>query len=76
MPLHDHTANPPAAAGSQDAFRESVRKIAVFEVGPLLGERDRLIGIVTGRDIVDRAIVEGKQDGLGGMGWRKSTWVP
>ncbi len=76
MHPHDHTANQATAAGSEDGFQEAARRIAVFEVGPLLGERDRLIGIVTGRDIVDRAMLEGRQDGLGGKGWRKATWVP
>jgi CBS domain-containing protein len=76
MRPHDHTANQAIAAGSKDGFQETAKRIAVFEVGPLLGERDRLIGIVTGRDIVDRAMVEGKQDGPGGKGWRRTAWVP
>ena len=76
MHPHHHTASQAAAAGSKDGFQETAKRIAVFEVGPLLGERDRLIGIVTDRDIVVRAMVEGKQDAPHARGWRKAGRVP
>jgi CBS domain-containing protein len=76
MHPHHHTASQATAAGSEEIHQERARRIAVFEVGPLLGERDRLIGIVTDRDIVVRGLVEGKQDAPGRKGWPRAVWVP
>jgi CBS domain-containing protein len=71
--MHDGTAR--QAAGTDEDSQKKVRKIAVFHVGSLLGERDRLIGIVTDRDIVFRNIVEGKGAGSAGKSWPRTDWV-
>ena len=73
MPMRDHTAR--QAAGAEEDGQKRVRKIAVFHVGSLLGERDRLIGIVTDRDIVIRGIVEGKGAGSAGKSWPRTDWI-
>ncbi len=50
-----HVVNP------SDSIQEAARKMASADVGSLpVGDDDRLVGMITDRDIVTRAIAEGK----------------
>jgi len=48
-------------ADPNESIQEAARKMASADVGSLpVGENDRLIGMITDRDIVIRAVAEGK----------------
>jgi len=50
-------------ADPDQTIREAARQMAEADVGGLpVGENDRLIGMITDRDIVMRAVAEGKGD--------------
>src|SRR5262245_10689540 len=61
MTLKDIMTPNPQCVSPEDSLRDAARKMRDLDVGPLpVCENDRLVGILTDRDIVVRAIAEGR----------------
>lgn len=60
MQIRDIMTRPVALAAPEDSIREAARKMTEFDCGILpVGENDRLIGMLSDRDIVTRAVTKG-----------------
>jgi CBS domain-containing protein len=62
MQLKDIMTPKPECIRPDATLQEAAQKMRVLDVGPLpvCGENDRLAGMITDRDIVVRAVAEGK----------------
>jgi CBS domain-containing protein len=60
MQIRDIMTRPVELAAPDDTIREAARKMAAMDCGILpVGENDRLVGMISDRDIVTRAVAEG-----------------
>ncbi len=60
MQIRDIMTRPVELAAPDESVREAARKMTVLDCGILpVGENDRLIGMISDRDIVTRAVAEG-----------------
>jgi CBS domain-containing protein len=60
MRIRDIMTRPVELAAPDDSVREAARKMTALDCGILpVGENDRLVGMISDRDIVTRAVAEG-----------------
>jgi CBS domain-containing protein len=60
MQIRDIMTQPVELAAPEDSIREAARKMTALDCGILpVGENNRLIGMLSDRDIVTRAVAEG-----------------
>jgi CBS domain-containing protein len=61
MKVRDAMSRDVRVANPEESIRNAARLMAEIDVGALpVGENDRLIGVITDRDIAVRAVAEGK----------------
>jgi CBS domain-containing protein len=61
MQLKDIMTSNPECVAPEDSLQDAARKMRNLDVGPLpICENDRLAGMLTDRDIVVRAVAEGR----------------
>jgi len=62
MKVRDVMTARPECVSPEDTLQQAARKMKDLDVGPLpvCGENDRLVGMITDRDIVIRCVAEGQ----------------
>lgn len=61
MKIHDVMTKEVFVAGPDQSIREAAKIMALYDTGALpVGDDDRLLGVITDRDIAVRAVAQGK----------------